>query len=62
MGKRKVEKIHQQDPEITNLRVEVSKTTLARLLKAGQVCAADFQCLDYKSKQGLWRLCLDNCA
>lgn len=62
MEKRKMKKIDPSKSDIKNLRVEISMATLARLLKAGQVCAADFQCLDHKSKQGLWRLCLDNCS
>jgi hypothetical protein len=44
------------------IRVEVDTETLNRLLAAGQVCAADFRCLDCKSKQCIWRLCLLNCT
>lgn len=44
------------------VRVEVDTKILNRLLAAGQVCAADFRCLDCKSKQCIWRLCLLNCA
>jgi hypothetical protein len=44
------------------VRVQVDAKTLNRLLAAGQVCAADFRCLDCKSKQCIWRLCLLNCA
>jgi hypothetical protein len=44
------------------VRIEISEKTLIRLLRAGQVCAADLRCLDCKSKQCLWRLCLRSCA
>lgn len=44
------------------IRIEIAETTLNRLLRAGQVCAADLRCLDCKSKQCLWRLCLRSCA
>ncbi len=44
------------------VRFEMSEKTLKCLLTAGQVCAADFHCLDCESKQCLWRLCLESCA
>ena len=44
------------------IRVEIAEETLLRLLAGGQVCAADFRCLDCKSKQCLWNLCLKSCA
>lgn len=44
------------------VRLEMSEKTLKSLLTAGQVCAADFRCLDGESKQCLWRLCLETCA
>jgi hypothetical protein len=44
------------------VRLEMSEDMLRRLLTAGQVCAADFRCLDCESKQCLWRLCLESCA
>ena len=43
------------------IRVEVSEEKLKTLLRAGQVCAADFNCLDCESKQRLCRLCLESC-
>lgn len=43
------------------LRLEVSAQTLLRLLVGGQVCAADFRCLDCKSKQCVWRILLMSC-
>jgi hypothetical protein len=43
------------------VRLEMSEKTLKSLLTAGQVCAADFRCLDGESKQCLWRLCLESC-
>lgn len=44
------------------VRIEIAEKTLVRLLRAGQVCAADLRCLDCKSKQCFWRLCLRSCA
>ena len=44
------------------VRVEVAETTLLRLLSHGQVCAADFRCLDCESKQCFRRLCLKSCV
>jgi hypothetical protein len=43
------------------VRVEISEEVLVRLLTQGQVCAADLRCLDCRSKQFLWRICLDCC-
>ncbi len=43
------------------VRVEVAEETLCRLLRAGQLCAAELRCLDCESKQCLWRLCLESC-
>ena len=48
--------------EKTSVRVEITEKTLVRLLSSGQVCVADFYCLDCKSKQCLWRLCLESCV
>ncbi|MGD9367845.1 MAG: hypothetical protein PVH87_19245 [Desulfobacteraceae bacterium] len=44
------------------VRVEITEEILSRLLANEQVCAADFRCLDCKSKQCLWRLCLQSCT
>ena len=44
------------------VRVEVNEETLNRLLSSGQVCAAEFRCLDCKSKECLWHLCLKSCT
>lgn len=44
------------------LRIEVAEETVCRLLEEGRVCVADFRCLDCKSKDCLWRLCLECCA
>ena len=44
------------------MRVEVTEETLNRLLSAGQACAAEFRCLDCKSKECLWHLCLISCT
>jgi hypothetical protein len=50
------------DSSAKRLRLEMSEEMLSRLLTIGQVCAADFRCLDCESKQCLWRLCLESCA
>ncbi|MFP3912529.1 MAG: hypothetical protein ACLFUT_10685 [Desulfobacteraceae bacterium] len=47
---------------MTTLRLEVNENMMKHLLTTGQVCAADFRCLDGESKQSLWRLCLESCA
>lgn len=43
------------------LRLELSAETLLRLLASGELCAADFRCLDCESKQCVWRLLLMSC-
>jgi len=43
------------------LRLEVSAEALLRLLASGQLCVADFRCLDCESKQCVWRLLLMSC-
>lgn len=43
------------------VRIEVAEDTLLRLLERGQVSASDLRCLDCRSKQCLWRLCLASC-
>ena len=50
------------DLDKDSVRVEISTATVSRLLVEGQVCAAEFRCLDCRSKQCLWRLCLQSCA
>ena len=44
-----------------SVRVEITEETVVRLLLEGRVCAADFRCLDIRSKQCLRRLCLESC-
>ena len=51
-----------EDFATKRLRLEISEETLKALLTGGQVCAAHFRCLDYESKQCLWRLCLETCV
>lgn len=43
------------------VRVELTEETIARLLARGEVCAADFRCLDCRAKNCLWRLVLSSC-
>jgi hypothetical protein len=44
------------------LCVKISADTMKRLLMANQLCAADMNCLDCKSKDCLRRLCLECCT
>jgi len=44
------------------IRVEMTEETMKRLLAKGLICAADLRCLDCRSKQCMWRLCLTCCA
>lgn len=45
-----------------NINLAISEETLAKLILAGELCAADIKCLDKESKQAVWRLCLWCCA
>jgi hypothetical protein len=44
------------------LCVEISADTMRRLLMENQLCAAELNCLDCKSKDCLLRLCLECCT
>ena len=44
------------------MRLELSPQTLQRLLSSGQLCAADFRCLDCATKHCVWRLMARHCA
>jgi hypothetical protein len=48
-------------PGIDSVRLEMSASTLARLLAGGHVGAADLRCQDCASRQSLRRLCLRSC-
>ncbi len=43
------------------VRVEVRADKLRHLVNEGLACAADFRCLDARSKEYLWQFCLDSC-
>lgn len=45
--------------QLVNIAVPVEK--LAELIGKGQLCAADFSCLDAESKKQVWQLCLWSC-
>ncbi|QSX33296.1 hypothetical protein JYB87_16460 [Shewanella avicenniae] len=45
-----------------NIKLSISETKLAQLMLAGELCAADIQCLDRESKEAVWRLCLWCCS
>lgn len=47
--------------ETGNIRVELSKDTVARLMAGGQLCAADLHCLDCRSKACILKIVLDVC-
>lgn len=44
------------------LQVEIDPEKVLELLNAGVLCAADLRCLDAKSKDTLWQLCLHSCT
>ena len=44
------------------LQIEVSEDMILQLLRSGQICAADLQCLNGESQQFLHRLCLKSCS
>lgn len=50
------------DQGTDTLRVEVSQTTLTRLLAEGHLGAAELRCLDRRSGLLLRRLCLKSCV
>lgn len=54
------ERAASQDAEV--LRLQVPAELVRRLMEEGRICAADLRCLDAESKEGLQRLCLENCA
>ncbi|WP_258405510.1 hypothetical protein [Shewanella sp. FJAT-52076] len=43
------------------VNLSIPASVLAKLIYEGQLCAADFQCLDSESKRELWQLCLWAC-
>ena len=43
------------------IRLEIHTDKLRQLLNTGALCAADFRCLDCKSKQCIWQICLAGC-
>ncbi len=43
------------------IRLEINANKLRQLLNTGALCAADFRCLDCKSKQCIWQICLAGC-
>ena len=43
------------------IRLEMKASTLKRLFEQRQLCASDFHCLDYTSKEQVKELCLKNC-
>ena len=45
-----------------SLRVEVSESTLTRLLAEGHLGASELRCLDHASGRRLRRLCLKSCV
>ena len=46
----------------THINLAISAEKLAKLIQSGQLCAADFRCLDQDSKQKVWQLCLLCCS
>lgn len=50
----------QQTPE--RVQVELSVKKLEELIQGGHLCASQVQCLNAKSKQTLWKMCLKLCG
>ncbi|MEC4724011.1 hypothetical protein HWQ46_00395 [Shewanella sp. D64] len=46
----------------SQVNLSISADKLAKLIQAGDICAADFRCLDSDSKQIVWQLCLLCCS
>lgn len=44
------------------VQIEIEITKLESLFVTGELCAADFRCLDLKSKNLVRNLCLKSCA
>ena len=51
-----------QASPVTKVQIELDETVLARLFADGHLCAAQISCLNLKSKQAIWQLCLTACA
>ena len=47
---------------MSSIRMQLNEQTLKRLLRSGELCAADFRCLDCESKACVWRLLLQQAA
>ncbi|MDX2322366.1 MAG: hypothetical protein QNK26_17410 [Moritella sp.] len=45
----------------SKVNLSISTHKLAELIQAGHLCVADLNCLDSKSKQQVWQLCLWSC-
>ena len=44
------------------VQIEVSLDKLEELFSKGELCAADLHCLNSKSKERIWNICLTSCA
>ncbi|ABV87532.1 hypothetical protein [Shewanella pealeana] len=49
------------DSPTRQLNISISEAKIAQLIQQGQLCAADFKCLDSETKQAVWQLCLWSC-
>jgi len=49
------------DENVEVIRLEINTEKLRNLLNNGVLCAADFRCLDCRSKQCVWKICLNDC-
>ncbi|MBE1276756.1 hypothetical protein EH171_17915 [Enterovibrio baiacu] len=49
-------------PKKRTVQIEISVDSLERLFLNGQLCAAEFSCLDVDSKQAVQKLCLNACV
>ncbi|TRY15020.1 hypothetical protein FN961_06815 [Shewanella hanedai] len=46
----------------SQVNLSISADKLAKLIQSGELCAADFRCLDQDSKHTVWQLCLLCCS
>ena len=44
------------------VQIEVSLDKLEELFSKGELCAADLHCLNSKSKECIWNICITSCA
>lgn len=46
---------------MNNVNISMDASLLAKLIHKGELCAADFKCLDKHTKKAVWQMCLIHC-